>query len=151
MLDHLGIAQAHLCGLSMGGYAVLHFALTYPERAGALVVAGCGNGSGDRDAFRRDSSQVVKRFEDEGMARVADWYSRGPTRVQFLEEDQKGWQEFHGRLAAGSARGHALTMQGVQMNCSWSTTSKPGWRRSGCRRWWSPATRTSPAWSRPSS
>ena len=115
VLDHLGIPQAHLCGLSMGGYAVLHFGLTYPERARSLVVAGCGYGSGDRDAFRRDSSQVVKRFEDEGMARVADWYSRGPTRVQFQDKDPKGWQEFHGRLAAGSARGHALTMQGVQM------------------------------------
>ena len=115
VLDHLGIAQAHLCGLSMGGYAVLHFGLTYPERARSLVVAGCGYGSGDRDAFRRDSSQVVKRFEDDGMARVADWYSRGPTRVQFLDKDPKGWQEFHDRLAAGSARGHALTMQGVQM------------------------------------
>jgi pimeloyl-ACP methyl ester carboxylesterase len=57
----------------------------------------------------------VKRFEEEGMPRVADWYSRGPTRVQFLDKDPKGWQEFHDRLAAGSARGHALTMQGVQM------------------------------------
>jgi pimeloyl-ACP methyl ester carboxylesterase len=115
VLDHLGVRKAHLCGLSMGGYAVLHFGLTYPDRAHSLVVAGCGYGSGDRDAFRRDSSQVVKRFEDEGMARVADWYSRGPTRVQFLDKDPKGWQEFHDRLAAGSARGHALTMQGVQM------------------------------------
>jgi pimeloyl-ACP methyl ester carboxylesterase len=115
VLDHLGIPKAHLCGLSMGGYAVLHFGLTYPDRARSLVVAGCGYGSGDREAFRRDSSQVVKRFEDEGMARVADWYSRGPTRVQFQDKDPKGWQEFHDRLAAGSARGHALTMQGVQM------------------------------------
>jgi pimeloyl-ACP methyl ester carboxylesterase len=115
VLDHLGIPKAHLCGLSMGGYAVLHFGLTYPDRAHSLVVAGCGYGSGDREAFRRDSSQVVKRFEDEGMARVADWYSRGPTRVQFQDKDPKGWQEFHDRLAAGSARGHALTMQGVQM------------------------------------
>jgi pimeloyl-ACP methyl ester carboxylesterase len=115
VLDHLGISKAHLCGLSMGGYAVLHFGLTYPDRAHSLVVAGCGYGSGDREAFRRDSSQVVKRFEDEGMARVADWYSRGPTRVQFQDKDPKGWQEFHDRLAAGSARSHALTMQGVQM------------------------------------
>jgi pimeloyl-ACP methyl ester carboxylesterase len=115
VLDHLGIRTAHLCGLSMGGYAVLHFGLTYPQRARSLVVAGCGYGSGDREAFRRDSAQVVKRFEEEGMPRVADWYSRGPTRVQFLDKDPKGWQEFHDRLAAGSARGHALTMQGVQM------------------------------------
>jgi pimeloyl-ACP methyl ester carboxylesterase len=115
VLDHLGIPRAHLCGLSMGGYAVLHFGLTHPERARSLVVAGCGYGSGDREAFRRDSSQVVKRFEEEGMARVADWYSRGPTRVQFQDKYPKGWQEFHDRLSAGSARGHALTMQGVQM------------------------------------
>ncbi len=115
LLDHLRIETAHLCGLSMGGYAVLHFGLTYPQRARSLVVAGCGYGSGDRESFRRDSALVVKRFEEEGMARVAEWYSQGPTRVQFRDKDPKGWQEFRDRLAAGSARGHALTMQGVQM------------------------------------
>ena len=33
LLDALGIARAHVCGLSMGGYATLHFGLTYPSRA----------------------------------------------------------------------------------------------------------------------
>src|SRR5260370_796795 len=42
VLDHLGIRQAHVCGLSMGGYATLHFGLSYPERALSLVVAGAG-------------------------------------------------------------------------------------------------------------
>jgi pimeloyl-ACP methyl ester carboxylesterase len=115
LLDHLRVQTAHICGLSMGGYAVLHFGLTHPERARSLVVAGCGYGSGDREAFRRDAALVAKRFEEEGIERVAEFYSRGPTRVQFLDKDPKGWREFHDRLAAGSARGHALTMLGVQM------------------------------------
>ncbi|HEV8310734.1 MAG TPA: alpha/beta fold hydrolase [Methylomirabilota bacterium] len=116
VLDHLGIEQAHVCGLSMGGYATLHFGLTYPDRARSLVVAGCGYGSGaEREAFRKDTALVVERFEEDGMEKVADFYSRGPTRVQFMEKDPKGWQAFRDRLAAGSARGHALTLQGVQM------------------------------------
>jgi pimeloyl-ACP methyl ester carboxylesterase len=115
VLDHLKIAKAHVCGLSMGGYATLHFGLTYPQRALSLTVAGAGYGSGvDREAFRQDSAMVAKRFE-EGMEKVAEFYSRGPTRVQFLDKDPLGWREFHDRLAAGSARGHALTLRGVQM------------------------------------
>lgn len=116
ILDHLGIARAHVCGLSMGGYATLLFGLRYPERALSLTVAGCGYGSGaDRAAFRRDVEQVARRFEEEGMGTVAEFYSRGPTRVQFLDKDPRGWQEFHDQFAAQSARGHALTMRGVQL------------------------------------
>lgn len=117
LLDALGIAKAHVCGLSMGGYATLHFGLMYPERALSLVVAGCGYGSvtGDREVFRKDAELTAQRFEKEGMAATAELYSRGPTRVQFIDKDPKGWREFHDMLAAGSARGHALTLRGVQL------------------------------------
>lgn len=116
LLDHLGIAKAHVCGLSMGGYATLHFGLTYPDRALSLTVAGCGYGSGaHRAAFRRDVEELVHRLEGEGIAKVAESYTRGPTRVQFLEKDPKGWAEFHDQFAAHSTRGHALTMRGVQL------------------------------------
>jgi len=40
LLDSLGVERAHLVGCSMGGGAVLDFALGYPERAGALVLVG---------------------------------------------------------------------------------------------------------------
>src|SRR5262245_54332321 len=117
VLDHLGIAKAHICGLSMGGYATLIFGLTYPERALSLTVAGCGYGSvsADREAFRQDAELVARRFEQEGMAAVAEFYSRGPTRVQFIDKDPAGWQEFHDQFARESAKGHALTLRGVQM------------------------------------
>ena len=115
VLDHLAIPKAHVVGLSMGGYATLHFGLSYPERALSLVVAGAGYGSGARGTHRADCELVARRLETEGMEPVAEFYGRGPTRVQFMEKDPVGWQEFRDRLAAGSAQGHALTLRGVQM------------------------------------
>jgi pimeloyl-ACP methyl ester carboxylesterase len=116
VLEHLGLAKAHVVGLSMGGYATLHFGLMYPERALSLTVGGAGYGSvsADRATFHKDTDHVVAQFEQGGMAKVAEFYTRGPTRVQFLAKDPVGWQEFYDRFAAGSARGHANTMRGVQ-------------------------------------
>src|SRR3954464_7670258 len=44
VLKHLGIAKAHVVGLSQGAYAALHFGLRHPGMASALVLAGCGSG-----------------------------------------------------------------------------------------------------------
>ena len=117
VLDHLGIAHAHVCGLSMGGYAALHFGLRFPDRALSLVVGGAGYGSvmADREKFRKDAEEVARRFETDEMATVAEFYTKGPTRVQFLDKDPVGWKEFYEQFAAQSAKGHALTMRGVQM------------------------------------
>ena len=118
VLDHLGIAKAHVVGLSMGGYASLHFGLRYPQRALSITVAGAGYGSvaAEREKFRKDSDEVARRFEADGMAKVAEFYTRGPTRVQFIDKDPRGWKEFYDQFAAQSAKGHALTMRGVQMS-----------------------------------
>jgi pimeloyl-ACP methyl ester carboxylesterase len=117
MLDALGIDRAHICGLSMGGYATLHFGIRHPERARSLVVAGAGYGSvpGERERFRKDVEETARRFLDDGIVAVADFYTKGPTRVQLMDKDPKGWQELYDQFVAQSARGHALTMQGVQM------------------------------------
>src|SRR5215471_15320487 len=40
VLDGLRIDQAHIVGISMGGFATLHFGMEYPSRACSLVVAG---------------------------------------------------------------------------------------------------------------
>jgi pimeloyl-ACP methyl ester carboxylesterase len=117
VLDGLGIVRAHVCGLSMGGYATLHFGLRHPQRALSLVVAGAGYGSvaSDRERFRRDSEVNARSLEQQGMAAFAEYYARGPARVQLIDKDPPGWHEFAERLAAGSATGHALTLRGVQM------------------------------------
>ena len=116
LLQHLNIPQAHIVGLSMGGYAVLHVGLSYPSVARSLVVAGCGYGSvaGERERFQQDSRRVAERFQREGMRAVAEVYARGPTRVQFEDKDPRGWREFAEQLAEHSAVGSALTLLGVQ-------------------------------------
>ncbi len=114
VMRHLGIEQAHLCGLSMGAYAVLHFGLRHPEMARSLVVAGCGYGSDDPERFRRDAEELARRIDRDGMAVVGPAYAQGPTRVQFMRKDPRGWQEFAQALASHSSPGSAGTMRGVQ-------------------------------------
>jgi len=115
VMDHLKLEQAHVVGFSMGGFAALIFGLRHPKRCRSLVIAGCGYGSGeDRSKWERDVEQVAARFEGDGMEKAADFYARGPTRVQFSERDPRGWQEFYEQLCASSSIGHAMTMRGVQ-------------------------------------
>lgn len=96
VLDGLGIDKAHIVGLSMGGFATLHFGFTYPERARSLVVAGCGYGAAPdkRAQFAEEAEAAAKDFETRGMAKAAEAYALGPTRVQFQNKDPRGWSEF---------------------------------------------------------
>lgn len=116
VLDALKIDKAHIVGLSMGGFATLHFGLTYPERALSLLVAGCGYGAerDEREKFRDEAVKIAGRLEREGMAKFAETYALGPTRVQYQNKDPRGWREFADQLAEHSAKGAANTQLGVQ-------------------------------------
>jgi pimeloyl-ACP methyl ester carboxylesterase len=116
LLDHLRIERAHLCGLSMGGFAVLHVGLAYPERARSLVVGGCGYGAAPdrREQFQHEAEAAARMFSTEGGAAAAEVYASGPTRLQFLEKDPHGYAEFKAQLAEHDPTGAALTMLGVQ-------------------------------------
>ena len=116
VLDHLGIAKAHIVGLSMGGFATLHFGFRHPARALSLVVAGCGYGAepGQRDRFRAEAETIADFIQSNGMAVFAAKYAFGPTRVQFENKDARGFDEFRRMLAEHSALGARNTQLGVQ-------------------------------------
>jgi len=117
VLKHLGIGQAHVCGLSMGGFATLHFGLRHANLARSLAICGCGYGAepGQREIFRQESEALARIFESEGSAKAASRYALGAARIPFLTKDPRGWQEFADRLAEHSATGSAHTLRGVQM------------------------------------
>ncbi len=116
VLDALNIERAHIVGLSMGGFATLHFGFTYPERVLSLVVGGCGYGAqlDQREQFAAEALASAAAFEANTMAGSALGYGSGPTRVQFQNNDPRGWQEFVDQLAEHSTEGAARTMRGVQ-------------------------------------
>jgi pimeloyl-ACP methyl ester carboxylesterase len=116
VLDHLKIDRAHIVGLSMGGFAVLHLGITYPQRARSLVIAGCGYGAepDKKEKFQAECEAAAASFES-NWSETAKKYALGPTRVQFQNKDPRGWAEFARQLLEHSPEGQALTMRGVQM------------------------------------
>jgi pimeloyl-ACP methyl ester carboxylesterase len=111
-----GIDKAHIVGLSMGGFAALHFGLRYPDMAKSLVVSGCGYGAEHdrREQFAGEAGKLADGLDAEGMEAMARIYGAGPTRVQLENKDPRGYDEFMSILAGNSAKGAALTMRGVQ-------------------------------------
>jgi len=116
VMDGAGIDCAHVVGLSMGGFATLHFGLDYPSRARSLVVAGAGYGAEKQHEayFKGVSMEVAAQFEAQGSEAFAKTYSLGASRVQFQNKDPRGWQEFATQLGEHSSLGAANTMRGVQ-------------------------------------
>jgi len=116
VLDALGIDRAHVIGLSMGGFAALHFGLKYPGRARSLVVAGAGYGAEKEyeDYFRQVSLDVARQFEEQGSEAFSHTYAMAAARIAFLVKDPRGWQEFRRMLGEHSPMGSANTMRGVQ-------------------------------------
>jgi pimeloyl-ACP methyl ester carboxylesterase len=118
VLRGLGIARAHLVGLSMGATAAVEFGIRHPALALSLTAAACGSGASTDPAakkkFHHDCLAFADRIEREGMPAMAELYCAGAARVQYRDKDPRGWSEFKQQFALGSARGHAMTMRGVQ-------------------------------------
>jgi pimeloyl-ACP methyl ester carboxylesterase len=116
VMDGAGVDRAHVVGLSMGGFAVLHLGLIAPARALSLTVAGAGYGAEKQhEAYFRDVSlEVARQFEAQGSHQFAKTYALGASRVQFQNKDPRGWAEFAQQLGEHDAVGSANTMRGVQ-------------------------------------
>jgi pimeloyl-ACP methyl ester carboxylesterase len=116
VLDHLKIKKAHVVGLSMGGFASLHFGFRHADRALSLVVAGVGYGAEKEQSakFKSEVAVVAKSLIDEGMKAFAEKYAYGPTRVQFENKDPRGFAQFKQELGEHSALGSANTQIGCQ-------------------------------------
>ncbi len=116
VLDAAGADDAHVIGLSMGGFATLHFGFRHPNRARSLCVGGCGYGAEPEqsDRFKDEAEATAKILLSGSMDAFAEAYGHGPTRVQFENKDPRGFADFKRMLAEHSALGSANTQLGVQ-------------------------------------
>ncbi len=116
VLDALKIQRAYVVGLSMGGFATLHFGIKYSARALGLVVSGCGYGAvpAQREEFQRSSRANAKVMLEEGMAKFAATYGHNASRLQLRSKDPRGFDRYIRYLSEHSALGSANTMLGYQ-------------------------------------
>ncbi len=116
VLDRFAIARAHIVGLSMGGFAALHFGLRHAARARTLTVAGCGYGAppDSHAGFAAAARANAERIERIGMPAFAAEYSDTEARLTLKRKDRRGFEEYLAQFAGHSALGAAMHMRHVQ-------------------------------------
>ena len=115
LLQHLGIDQAHIGGLSMGGSVALNFGIAHPKMARSLIVASAGAGTTNREGFLTNGQAFADRLIAEGMKVAGDDYAWSDNRLQLMRKDPQGFEEFRRLLASHSPIGSALTYKGFVM------------------------------------
>ena len=75
LLDHLGIEQAYVGGLSMGGGIATRFTILHPQRVAALLIIDSFSASGleTPPENRRMREEIIRLTETEGMLAVAEY------------------------------------------------------------------------------
>jgi len=71
LMDALGIQNAILCGLSMGGYAAFAFLRKYPQRVAGLILADTRPGA-DTPEAQANRENVAQIAETQGTGAIAD-------------------------------------------------------------------------------
>lgn len=71
LMDTLGMEDAVLCGLSMGGYAAFAFMRKYPQRAKGLILADTRPGDDTAEA-KANRENVARIAETQGTGAIAD-------------------------------------------------------------------------------
>ena len=115
LMRHLGIARAHVGGLSMGGGVALNFGIRYPDMAESLIVAAAGSGTVGRSDFLASAERRARELEARGAAAKVDELTSAPTRRSFAEKDPRGFAEFLAHVRDHSGLGSALMLRGVQI------------------------------------
>jgi 3-oxoadipate enol-lactonase len=71
LMDRLGMQDAVLCGLSMGGYVAFAFLRKYPQRVKGLILADTRPGADTAEA-RANRENVAQIAETQGTEAIAD-------------------------------------------------------------------------------
>jgi pimeloyl-ACP methyl ester carboxylesterase len=86
LMEGLNVEKAVLMGLSMGGYITIDFALAYPEKVTALILAAPGltGYAFNSDVLKKNNEQLRQAARNEDLDMVVEYFQRswtdGPTR-----------------------------------------------------------------------
>ena len=115
LMDHLGLQQVDLIGLSMGAYIALMITLHVPDRILSTVCASVGAGAHPpfRAAFIEDAIASADHIRATGTMPAREM-ALAPNRIQLRSKNEPAWQEFLDQLAEHDPIGAANTLAEVQ-------------------------------------
>ena len=115
LMDHLGLQQVDLIGLSMGAYIALMMTLHVPDRIRSTVCASVGAGAHPpfRAAFIDDALASAEYIRATGVMPAREM-ALAPNRIQLRSKNEAAWQEFLDHLAEHDPIGAANTLAEVQ-------------------------------------
>lgn len=89
LMDHLGIAQAYIGGLSLGGMIAMRFALTYPEATRALLLFDTSPGMGTQGMWSANRVAMEPLVRAQGVAAIMrNLYAQRATSVTPAERKE---------------------------------------------------------------
>lgn len=88
LLSYLGIAHAHILGLSRGGVVAIDFALSYPAMTDTLILADTALREFPWQAFGEFTATVKLAATDAGIAAARECWQRGALFAPTLEQPQ---------------------------------------------------------------
>jgi len=103
LLDVLGIARAHFCGISMGGLTGQWLGIHAPQRIGRLVLANTAARIGSAEGWRAGAALV----RSEGMDGVADGAAARWFGASFIKSTPGVVADMIAGLRAQDAEGYA--------------------------------------------
>jgi 3-oxoadipate enol-lactonase / 4-carboxymuconolactone decarboxylase len=102
VLDALGIASAHICGISIGGLTAMWLGIHHPSRAKTLVIANTAARVGTPQRW----IDRIAKVRNEGMSAVADAAMTAWFTPAFREREPAVVARFHRMVASTDPAGY---------------------------------------------
>ncbi|MDC1135889.1 alpha/beta hydrolase [Alphaproteobacteria bacterium] len=115
LIQHLGLKQVDVVGLSMGAYITLLMSLHAPDIIASCVCASIGSGGHPptRQAFIADAMANADAIASTGKLPATEM-AMAPNRIQLLEKNKAAWQAFRDHLSEHPVIGAVHTLAEVQ-------------------------------------
>lgn len=112
LMDVLGMQDAVLCGLSMGGYAAFAFLRKYPQRVKGLILADTRPGADTAEA-RANRENVARLAESQGTEAIADFQLPKLISEHTRQHQPEVEARIRQMINAASPQGIAATSRGM--------------------------------------
>ena len=112
LLDQLEIAQAHFCGLSMGGSTFMWLAVHHPERVNKLILCNTGARIGTAEAW----NSRIETVQRDGLPAIAAAVVSRWLTPEYAGQHPQQVQDLTAMLLATPAEGYAGACAAVRDN-----------------------------------